>query len=180
MPLSSGKRHALIVGEPGVGKSTLIGRVRAALECREDGLETRKWAELGDEVNGIPVYLRRVGRPFITDAAHCVGCVSASGRRSFPETFDAFAEEAMGSFGQAQLIILDELGFLESEAEIFRSSVLKLLDGEIPVLAAVKTKSTAFLNAVREHPAAECFELYPDNRDAQLERVLDYMRDRIS
>lgn len=50
---------------------------------------------------------------------------------------------------------MDELGFLENDAKVFQSAVLCALDGDTPVLAAVKPKDTPFLRAVRGHENAE-------------------------
>lgn len=177
MHSSKNKRHALIIGEPGVGKSTLIARVRAELDKIEDGFETKRW-DVASSSEAVPVYIRRLGEAYVTDDAHRVGYVGSGQRRSFPETFDAYAQACATEFGRAELIILDELGFLESEAKLFRKAILTLLDGEVPVLAAVKAKRTAFLDAVCEHPKACCFEIDAENRDEQLALVLAFMREQ--
>ena len=60
---------------------------------------------------------------------------------------------------------MDELGFMESNASAFCFGVLSALDGDIPVLAAVKNKETAFLKAVREHKNVELHYITTQNRD---------------
>ena len=49
--------HALIVGERGIGKSTLIRRVLKELNRPLFGFETKKEDALADEVKGSPVYI---------------------------------------------------------------------------------------------------------------------------
>ena len=49
--------HTLIVGERGVDKSTLIGRVLNALDRPVYGFETKKEDSLADELRGSPVYI---------------------------------------------------------------------------------------------------------------------------
>ena len=67
---------------------------------------------------------------------------------------------------------MDELGFLENDAEAFQSGVLRALAGDTPVLAAVKPKNTPFLRAVREHENAELVFIDERNRDALFLQLL--------
>ena len=64
----------------------------------------------------------------------------------------------------------------EAKSEAFCQAVLYLLDGKNPVIAAVKSKDIAFLNAVRAHPNVRCFFITSENRDALYEEVLEFMR----
>ena len=49
--------HALIVGDRGVGKSTLIGKVLQELGRSVSGYETKKEDALADAAHGIPFYI---------------------------------------------------------------------------------------------------------------------------
>ncbi|MDO5563723.1 MAG: nucleoside-triphosphatase [Eubacteriales bacterium] len=48
------------------------------------------------------------------------------------------------------LIILDEIGFLESSSTIFKEKVIKILTNEKNVLGVIRDKNTEFLNTIRE------------------------------
>ena len=48
--------HALIVGDRGVGKSTLIRRVLKELNCPFSGFETKKEAQPEDPLLGCPIH----------------------------------------------------------------------------------------------------------------------------
>ena len=173
------KRHALIVGGQGVGKSTLITRVRRELALREAGIETVREA-VPAEKRGKPVYIYRVGFPRERTTENLAAFVGTGGSTSFPETFDRYAAYLREDAGHAGLIVLDELGFLESDAAAFCGTVLDLLDGDIPVLAAVKPKDTPFLAAVRHHPKAEIFTVNESNRDALAGQVLAFLRGQLN
>ena len=67
---------------------------------------------------------------------------------------------------------MDEIGFMEASSEAFCSGIFRLLDGDIPVLAAVKDKDTPFLQAVRNHPKTTCYHLTEDNREALFQQIL--------
>ena len=71
------------------------------------------------------------------------------------------------------ILVMDELGFFEAQAESFTAAVLTALRGDIPILAAVKSRTdVAFLNAVRAAPKAEVFYITPENREELYERLL--------
>ena len=75
---------------------------------------------------------------------------------------------------------MDELGFFESKADRFTAAVLEALAGDIPVIAAVKSRTDVpFLNAVRAAPQAEVFHITAENRDALLAALLPRMRDLV-
>ena len=75
------------------------------------------------------------------------------------------------------MIVMDELGFLESEAKAFRAAVLGVLDGEVPVLAAVKDRmDVPFLHQVCAHPRAEVVPIDTQNRDALFHRLLPIVK----
>ena len=55
--------------------------------------------------------------------------------------------------------------------------VLEALTGDIPVIAAVKSRTDIlFLNAVRSAPRAEVFPITPENRDELFEKLLPRVR----
>ena len=171
------KTHALIVGGQGVGKSTLIARVRRELALQEAGIETVREAAPTEE-RGNPVYIYRVGFPRTQSAENLAAYAGPGGRTGFPEVFDRYAAFLREDAGNCGLIILDELGFLESDAADFCRAVLDLLDGDTPVLAAVKPKDTPFLTAVRGHPKAQIFPIDETNRGILPEQVLAFLKNR--
>jgi hypothetical protein len=74
---------------------------------------------------------------------------------------------------------MDEIGFMESKAEVFCKAILKLLDGHIPVIAAVKDKNTPFLNQVKSHPNCRVFYIREDNRNELFEEVLTFLQNQL-
>ena len=89
--------------------------------------------------------------------------------------FDTLGAQLIESAPKGGIILMDELGFLENDARVFQSAVLCALDGDTPVLAAVKPKDTPFLRAVRGHENAELVFIDEQNRDALLEKLLPHI-----
>ena len=68
---------------------------------------------------------------------------------------------------------------MESKEKAFCDAVLERLDGDIPILAAVKDKEIPFLNQVRNHPNCKCFFITEENRDKLVDEVLEFMKNQI-
>lgn len=171
--------HTLIVGERGVGKSTLIHRVLAELECPVAGFETKKETSLATEEKGSPVYIYDAGREHTHTAENLLGWCKNKHFDSRVEVFDRYAPKLRAPVPAGSIILLDELGFMESQAEEFCAAVMELLDGDVPVIAAVKYKDTPFLQAVRSHPKAKCFWIDAQNRDELYAEVLPFVKQQL-
>ena len=166
--------HVLITGAPGAGKSTLIRRVLAELKCPVFGFETAKEAPLpGGE--GCPILLRTPDRSLSLTAGR-------ADRRLLEvrkESFDLFATHLLSPMPERGILLMDELGIMESVSPDFCAAVLSRLDGSTPVLAAVKDKAHPFLDAVRAHPNCCLFRLTADNREALFGEVLAFLREQL-
>ena len=75
------------------------------------------------------------------------------------------------------ILVMDELGFMEAGAEAFTRAVLEALEGDIPVIAAVKHRfDVPFLNAVRAMPKAKRYTVTPESWEALYEELLPLLR----
>lgn len=168
--------HALIVGDRGVGKSTLIRRVLKELNCPVFGYETKKEEQLEDPLRGCPIYIYDAGKPHIRTPDNLIGHHREQNTAAITAAFERYAPRLLLPVPKNAVVELDEIGFLEAKAQSFCQAVLQLMDGDRPIIAAVKSKDIPFLNALREHPNARCFHITPENRDALFEEVLEFMK----
>lgn len=167
--------HALIVGGRGVGKSTLIRSVLSQLGRPVFGYETKKETALEDDVNGSPVHIYEAGKPHAPTAENLVGHCKTKHAKTMKEGFDRFAPKLSAPVPEGHVVELDEIGFMESQSADFCAAILALLDGNTPVIAAVKDKDTAFLQQVRSHKNCRRFDITPENRDELQKEVLAFM-----
>jgi nucleoside-triphosphatase THEP1 len=58
-----------------------------------------------------------------------------------------------------QLLLMDELGRIELQAPGFQQSVFEALDSSQPVLGVIKPESNVFLDAIRNRPDVQIFDL---------------------
>jgi nucleoside-triphosphatase len=168
--------HALIVGDRGVGKSTLIRRVLKELNRPVWGFETKKEEQAEDAIRGCPIYIYDAGKPHVRSPGTLIGYHREQNTAAITDAFERYAPKLLLTVPENAVVELDEIGFLEARSETFCRAVMRLLDGSRPVIAAVKNKDIPFLRSLRSHPNARCFYITPENRDALFEEVLDFMK----
>ena len=171
--------HALIVGDRGVGKSTLIRRVLKELNRPVFGFETKKEEQLEDPIRGCPIYIYDAGKPHVRAPENLIGYHKEPDIPAITAAFDHYAPRLLKPVPENAVVELDEIGFLEASAENFCQAVFHLLEGNHPVIAAVKNREHPFLDAVRNHPNARCFYITAENRDTLYEEVLLFMKQQL-
>lgn len=160
-------RHILITGNVGVGKSTLVRTLLAALNRPVYGFITLKMPEPGTDK--CPIYIFPAGQSIDQRQRSKVNLLAIRGAEyvTCPEVFDALGVEYIRSAKPDGVILMDELGFMEADAKAFQSAVLNALHGDIPVIAAVKNKpGIPFLESVRRCPNTVLYTVTPENRNA--------------
>ena len=171
--------HALIVGDRGVGKSTLIHRVLKNLNRTVFGFETKKEEQLEDPIRGCPIYIYDAGKAHFQTPNNLIGYHKERDIPAITAAFDRYASKLLEVTPEDAVVELDEIGFLEAKSDAFCQAVLHLLEGKNPVIAAVKNREHPFLDAVRNHPNARCFYITAENRDALYEEVLAFMKQQL-
>ncbi|MDF2921684.1 MAG: nucleoside-triphosphatase [Paenibacillaceae bacterium] len=166
--------HLFLTGEIQVGKSTLIRQAVRQLGVTPGGFVTgfcSRERSLPDR----SLYLNPAWTEPAYDPAHTV-VRFRSGERPSPDpaAFNRlgcrFIEE---SRGWANLMIMDECGQLEQEADAFRQCVLDSLNGSVPVIGVLKRVRCEWLDAIARHPAVTLIEVTVHNRDGLLPQVTE-------
>ncbi len=132
-------------GPTGVGKSTVIQKVVAALHVTPGGFVTRSvYTDVGDMIS-----VHMCGADGYDPGAE-VGLRLPDGTwRGNPAAFDGAGVSLLERRPQAPLLLMDELGFMEGEALVFQEKVLTCLAARTFVLGVMKPFSLPFLDAVR-------------------------------
>lgn len=164
----------LVTGAPGVGKTTLIRAVVAALPRRSGGFVTEEIREAGQRVGfrvrsldgteAILAHVRavrgpRVGR-FQVDVA------------SFERVGVGALEAAVR---EAELIVVDEIGKMELCSPRFVKALAAALESPKPLLGTVLQAPHPWIDALKRRPDVELYRLSERNRadlqDALLARL---------
>lgn len=180
------KTHIVLQGERNAGKTTLIRKLVKNLNLITGGYATRavfNEAKGYREIYMYPAsYLINEENQDEIAVNKGVLCGTAMNgvRETYPHVFDTYGVSLLETPGNAQLIIMDETGFLENEAYVFQRKVLSVLNGKTPVIAAVKTKdkTSPFLKSIRTHENVRLIEVDEENRDGIYEELIRLFRER--
>ena len=107
----------------------------------------------------------------------------AGGRviRVNPDVFNSIGcalVRAVGEDGEG-MIVMDEIGYMEDEAEDFCAAVREAFDGDIPVLASIKRTEHArrHIDTILHHPRANVFMLTESNREEVYAKVSEIVKE---
>ena len=167
-------KHILICGAKGVGKSTLIRRLCMDANAPIYGYCT-KMLSTADADGLFPIYIhpaRQTEAERTYGSANLIGRCDICIRDVYTNVFNTLGAEYITAAKPGGYIIMDELGFMEKDAEKFKRVVFNALDGNIPIIAAVKARyDVDFLNRIRAHEKAQLYTclLYtsPSPRDTR-------------
>jgi len=87
------------------------------------------------------------------------------GMISYLQVFERFGADLLHERSGAELIILDELGFLESDAPCFKQAVTDTLADSIPVLGVLRMGDIPWHNDIKGNPNVAIFDVNEKNRD---------------
>lgn len=152
--------HLFLTGAIQVGKSTLLRRCLSEKDGQIGGFRT-VWNNAKHETLHL--------LPFIGGTCCKENCVAErlSGKLiPQPEIFDRIGPALLRQ--PCDILVMDELGFLESKASVFQAAVLSALHGEIPVVGVIQPKHTAFLDTVRLQPNVRIIEVTVENRNDKI------------
>ncbi len=159
--------HVFLTGDRQVGKSTIVKKVIASLSCPIYGFETRFFpgqrAVLAMVPSGFDGPLRD---------ADIVARKEEGRWHPLPDAFSRIGTALLSRpHGSSGVIIMDELGFLEQDAAVFQSAVLKTLSNDLPVLGVLRN-GVAWHEAIRRHPFTKVITVTPENREHLPSQVL--------
>ena len=154
----------LLLGRRRSGRSSLIRALLRGVSVPLYGYET---VTMGTRSDGWhEIYLTPYGQPLREKREeNHVGDCNTRDRLVNNRVFDTLGTACLRPETPG-ILVMDEIGFMESGAEVFCQAVLRALDGPLPVLAAVRAGiETPFLSRVTAHPGARCYAMGPERFD---------------
>lgn len=173
--------HIFLSGPIQVGKSTVIRKSLSLLG--QPVLGGFRSLSLPTEIPyaQAEVYIGPAAGGPIQDRDHLLGVRWGEGMfTAFPGAFESGGVDILQHPPrEARLLLMDELGMLESRAPHFRESVLAALDGHLPILGVVKPLPIPFLDAIRSHPNVQVLDVTRENREQLPEEVAALLRPQL-
>lgn len=157
--------HVFLTGELQIGKSTAIelavkgSGLRAGGFCTTFGALRRSSEKV--------LYMHRADREPVTDEPFAVARMSRESVVTLPERFNELGCRFLRESAQfAEVMIMDELGRLEVEADEFKKAVLETLDGDIPVLGVLRKGFPGWTREIAERSDVSIVTVTEQNRAA--------------
>ncbi|MCQ2972016.1 MAG: nucleoside-triphosphatase [archaeon] len=157
--------NIFLTGEIQVGKSTIINKfIKSHSDLKIGGFKTLTNFNQDQGVYmGVYIVPGCDYEPDYSEESH-VGD-RGNKKSGYPEKFNSKGVDILNTSGDYDLILMDEIGFMETKAENFANAVLKFLDGNVPVIGVVKPMMKGLPLAVKQHPKTKVLEVTKDNRD---------------
>lgn len=157
-----------LTGAIHVGKSTIINQFLEQTSIVAGGFRTCWLADgQGDE----DLLLLPLAADCSFSSDHLVAHRSGSKLTVYPEKFDLLGPALLETAEKCALLVMDELGFIESRSPDFQSAVNRVLDSSAAVLGVIRNRATPFLDAIRCRPDVVILTVRPDNREAIMNQL---------
>ena len=169
-------RTLLLVGRPGIGKTTVIKKVAEALGKQAGGFYTeeirgpggRKGFRLvtldGEEAVMAHVTLKGGGRPRVGRYGVDVEAIERVGVTALRRAME-----------QGRIVVVDEIGKMELFCGPFKETVLRAVSGPYTVVATAMAKPNPWVDALKAMPSVTLWEVTTENRDGLPEQVLEWV-----
>lgn len=165
-------KNIFLIGEKGIGKSTLLFKILNLLDCSIGGYYEKKIpCEDGIKFDMISLYDGSFN--------NIIGITDLKSLRPqiFEEVFESVGVDILEkSLKNRDCIVMDEIGFFESKSERFKSEVLRALDSDKPVIGVLKKCSSEFISEIKQRDDVVIFEVTLENREFLLNRIIDYVK----
>ncbi len=167
-------KNILVTGRPRVGKSTLIWRVVDNLKrlgCGDVGgfytLDIRRDNErVGFSIRTIDGKSGRLAE---------VGLESRYRLGKYGIDMESFENVALPALehaiGQQQLVVVDEIGFMEIKSRRFQELVIRALQSPSPVLGSIMRKPCYFADDIKKRDDVRLIAVRSDNRDVLVSEI---------
>ena len=160
------KKHIILCGRRQVGKTTMVNRLMRELRVPVYGYQTSTTVRDPDGTRHIYMYPAGKVDGYMSEENH-VGDCNMKVRSVNRSVFEGLGVRLLKDAKPDGVIVMDEIGFMEIGTDDFCGEILRALDGDIPVLAAVKDTEfgSEFLDKIRKHQNARVYMLTEKNRD---------------
>ncbi len=156
----------LLTGKPGVGKSTIIEKVAGNFPRRVAGIVGREVRDasgkrVGFEANDFEGNRKLLSHVSLIDSQYVIGNKYFVDRT----VIDEFIVPELQKNNENKLVIVDEIGRMQSVSNTFLKTVVNLLNKKINFLGTIVLDPEPWSLQFKEHPEVVLIEVTENNRD---------------
>lgn len=176
------KQKILLTGVPGVGKSTLLKAILNACLCKKTGFITEEILDQNRKRIGFEVLTSKGNQTIIATVDNNPG--QRLGKyRIMTEEFDELIHNIY-TFGDDDLLYIDEIGPMQIYAKNFSELVQRYLDSENFVIATIKKNQVGkegfefiddYISQIKNRPDVQLIEVTLENRSYLYDYFLKFL-----
>lgn len=161
-----------ITGHPGVGKTTLVKRVLAAVPLKAGGMITEEIRKCGYRVGFLLRDVATGKEGLLAHRHHCDGPEFGKYRLCLRDLEEIGAAAIERAVDEAELIVIDEVGPMELRSPRFISAVERALESKKHLLVTVHRASNHHLAYRIRHEVDHLIRLTKSNREEKIQEVI--------
>lgn len=165
--------NIFLTGQVQIGKSTVLQKVIELLKFKYNpkfgGFCTYRLPTSRD------VFIREFNNPNEPNENQKIATWKHNCMESHPDNFDNFSKELRLSATNADIIILDELGFLEKDANDFKQSVFDCLQNPKPCIGILRKASIPWQQPIYDDPNTLIIEVTLANRQGLPYEIINHL-----
>lgn len=169
-----------ISGSIQVGKSTLIRKLLDASDLPVCGFMTKLAREDKVPGKGWPLYIYPAAlaeKDRVKSPANLLGYPGPGDPARFRDVFDGIAYSFLEDIPEDAIVVMDELGNMETSSEKFMNRVFEVIHGKNPVILAIKARfEFPFLARLRSEAGGNYYWITEENRDRIAQELIPVVR----
>ena len=167
--------HIFLQGPRNIGKSTVISKTLEILTAHKQlilgGFFT--WHGGNNDPN---IYMRPAGKDGGSEVYHIAGLGKGTGGMvSNIEVFESEGVRLIQNGKNSDLIIMDELGYLEGGAPGFRQAILDAIGGDSPILGVMRLGDIPWHHEIKRRHGVTLYGVNEENRDSLPQKLSDIL-----
>jgi nucleoside-triphosphatase len=165
-------KKIFFTGEKGIGKSTLLKKIIKNIDCSIGGFIQEK--EFTEETK-----IFKVISLYNLKDSYSIGIYDIKKDVLYSDTniFNVISEEILlKSLFNRELIVLDELGFMEENVALFKDTIFKILNSDKPVIGVLKECNGNFVQEIANRQDVQVIRIDENNRDLMENKILHILQ----
>ncbi|AGY78027.1 MULTISPECIES: nucleoside-triphosphatase [Clostridium] len=161
-------KKIFFTGEKGIGKSKLLEKVIKNIDCSIGGFIQEK-----EFTEGVKIF--KVISLYNSDDNYIIGRYDIKKEKMYidMDIFNVIANDVLlKSLYNRDLVVLDELGFMEENVSLFKDTIFKILNSDKPVIGVLRECDGDFVQKIAKREDVQVIRIDENNRNFMEGKIL--------